>query len=338
MWMRRSSSSWKRGSVSLRRSSSMMWTSTCPRHTCASETTRDVSWTGAVSVRIQMRIISYHPLFWQLPLAASRRWRWMWTCWTRWSWLTTLTRRLWMSSSVLEEKTKCWCPPLPGMDIRSRTEMTSNVTANLYAWQCLSSHSQSNETTTTTRKSTAMDSFDTSLRALTPSPACPPHLQTPPPTARPPMPTVQIPLWSGPKMKKHTPAQWEGGSHLQRKKGCKVRHPTHPSLYGNELLLQDGSCPPLVGVKSSRWCETFKEASQLRLSFHKLLLISSHNLSLDWWVVGRVLCVIWRWRPWTVNMEISYYSDRFLFLQWHVWGTRPAPLFLTSQDLNFVQN
>lgn len=44
-WSQRSSSSLGSDSASSRRSSSTKWTSTCPRHTCASETTGDVSWT-----------------------------------------------------------------------------------------------------------------------------------------------------------------------------------------------------------------------------------------------------------------------------------------------------
>lgn len=42
-WTWPSSSNWGTGSASLRRSSSTTWTSTCPRRTSVSETTRDVS-------------------------------------------------------------------------------------------------------------------------------------------------------------------------------------------------------------------------------------------------------------------------------------------------------
>lgn len=46
MWTWHSSSNCERGSASLRRSFSTMWMSTCPQHTFASVTSKDVSWTG----------------------------------------------------------------------------------------------------------------------------------------------------------------------------------------------------------------------------------------------------------------------------------------------------
>lgn len=65
MWMQRSSSSWEKDSVSSRRSSSTMWTSTCRPLTFVWETTRDVSWTGGISVITRMFIyrISHLSLF-----------------------------------------------------------------------------------------------------------------------------------------------------------------------------------------------------------------------------------------------------------------------------------
>lgn len=111
-------------------------------------------------------------------------------------------------------------PPLPGMKTSSKTEIIRNVGAKLYPSQCFSSDSQSvGTTTTTTRKSSAMDSSETSSRVLMPSPACPPHLQTPPPTARPPTPTAETPLLSRQTMRRHTPAQSRGEPQLRRERG-----------------------------------------------------------------------------------------------------------------------
>lgn len=44
----------------------------------------------------------------QLRSAASRPWRWTWTCWTRWSSWTCQIRRRWMSSSAPEATRVCW--------------------------------------------------------------------------------------------------------------------------------------------------------------------------------------------------------------------------------------
>lgn len=101
-------------------------------------------------------------------------------------------------------------------------DFSDNLTAKLHPWQHFPSNLQFRGTTTM-RKSLVTDSFAMSLRALKPSPVCHPHPQTPPLTARPPMPTGETPPWSGQMMKKHMPALTRGDLHPQRKRSWKLR-------------------------------------------------------------------------------------------------------------------
>lgn len=55
MWTWHSSSNCERGSASLRRSFSTMLMSTCPQHTFASVTSKDVSWTGTAFIDPEKR-------------------------------------------------------------------------------------------------------------------------------------------------------------------------------------------------------------------------------------------------------------------------------------------
>lgn len=80
-----------------------------------------------------------------------------------------------------------------------------------------------------------MDCFDMSLKVLTPSPACPPHLQILPLTARPWMSTGKTLLWLGQTARKHTPTQSSAEPCPQRQRRGKVRiqlrlHRLHPLL------------------------------------------------------------------------------------------------------------
>lgn len=85
------------------------------------------------------------------------------------------------------------------------------------------------------RKQSVMDCFDMSLKVLTPSPACPPHLQILPLTARPWMSTGKTLLWLGQTARKRTPIQSSAEPCPQRQRRGKVRiqlrlHRLHPLL------------------------------------------------------------------------------------------------------------
>lgn len=111
--------------------------------------------------------------------------------------------------------------PLPGTKPASAVHHrgdNSNKTAAVtisFTWQ--------EKETTTTRKWLATDSFDTSWTTSKPSPARPPHLPTPPSTAKQPVPTEATPLWSDQMTTKHILAPSGGERHLQRERSRQVR-------------------------------------------------------------------------------------------------------------------
>ena len=112
--------------------------------------------------------------------------------------------------------------PLPGRKTRKNRDHKAHQSASFIPNNVSLSDSQSKETTTM-RKSSVTGSSDMSWRVLRPSPACPPHLQPLPPTARTPTPTEETPRWSGRTMRKHTPARSSEELHSQRERRWNVR-------------------------------------------------------------------------------------------------------------------
>uniref|UniRef100_A0A8C3G723 Uncharacterized protein n=1 Tax=Cyclopterus lumpus TaxID=8103 RepID=A0A8C3G723_CYCLU len=97
--------------------------------------------------------------------------------------------------------------PLPGMETRNTAEGCEKALRGYTPNGILYLTHRSKETTTTTRSS-VMDSFDTSLEVSMPSPASPPRLQTPPLTVRPAMPMEETPpVVRSDDEETHTPAQ-----------------------------------------------------------------------------------------------------------------------------------
>lgn len=145
-------------------------------------------------------------------------------------------------------------------------------------------------------------------RVLRPSLACLPRLQTPPLTARPPMPTETTPLWSGQMTRKLTRAHWSDRSFLQRQKKQKVRiH--HRLLYEMNAQWMH-TCSTIVDTPAG--CEKWTTA------------LTAFNILFYVRAVGWAVYVLEVWA-----MNCKYWN--LLFSQ---CMTTFVPPFLTSQMIN----
>lgn len=142
-------------------------------------------------------------------------------------------------------------------------------------------------------------------RVLRPSLACLPRLQTPPLTARPPMPTETTPLWSGQMRRKCTRAHWSDRSFLQRQKNQKLRLHHHILCEMNAQRMHTCSTTVDTPTGCKERCEKWASG------------FTAFNILLYVWAVGWAVCVCFG----GVDHELQIWKSPILtvfVLFWHV--------------------
>lgn len=134
--------SWRRGSASLKRSTSTMWTTTCPPLTCrstAGNVSLDVkkAW-PCVAFQHQDELQEWMFLLHchlQHLWVASRLWRWMWTSWSRWTWWTSQTKRPSTFSWTQEQTRERWLPHYQVLCVHISINSLCSLTPS-GSWSC----------------------------------------------------------------------------------------------------------------------------------------------------------------------------------------------------------